>query len=839
MMIQETQIALAQNFADKQAVIRYAADMLQEHQFVDEGYLEGMLAREDQISTYLDNHIAIPHGVYEARQYVKQTGIVIIQLRRPVRWNEHKVRVVVGIAANNNDHIAILERLAMIVLNKRLAKKLAYTNRKNDFIRALVEGSPHHLAKQKTKKNVKYDYKQTVPIPKEEALHARPAAIFSQLAQQFGDEIIAEANGKVANAKSLPQVLQLAADCGQELTIAARGRSAMESVQRLVRYIETGYGGTAQSAEKAVKKQATIQDHYEGKRLSMSIANEGIAIEALYFLEDAVDVEQILAEGNGADSYSVDDEIARLNEAVQQVRDIIARVLDALGNDKHSEEQWGIFAAHLAILEDQELLQKARESISQQQKPAAQAWWDAISFYRDQMASSKTALFAERAADYQDIGERVLLILTQKDATTIQITSPCILVATELNPSTVASLPRDLIRGIVFTRGSITSHAAIIARGFGIPVLLGDGEYSEAVLHDAVGQTVIIDARAGVLVLTPTPADTERAKKLQAEYDELSQRAFQHAQSPATTHDGTTILVNANIASMDERQTLLEKGADGVGLLRTEFLFLERETPPTIKEQQESYTQLAKTCSHGDVIIRTLDVGGDKQLPYVHIDDEMNPFLGLRGIRLSFHYPYLFEDQLRAIYRTAKQHGNIKIMFPMVAEIEEFMRACEYAERIRKEEKAPEVPLGVMIEVPSMIFSLDDFSQHADFFSLGTNDLVQYLFAVDRMTAYNAIRIDFLNPIIFRTLSHIIQRTGDKPVGICGSLAQNRMVQPILLGIGIRHLSVSLPSVPLVKEYMRAYNVSACQELSRQVIDAKNSKDVKQLVQDYMNSVEI
>jgi phosphoenolpyruvate-protein phosphotransferase len=409
-------------------------------------------------------------------------------------------------------------------------------------------------------------------------------------------------------------------------------------------------------------------------------------------------------------------------------------------------------------------------------------------------------------------------------------------VAADLTPADTASLDRELALGIATAAGSPTSHSAILARSLGIPAAVGLGE---ALLSVPEGTELLLDGDAGTVHVEPDAGLAGEYKQRAAAREQAARSARAAAAEPAVTRDGRRIEVVANIGSPDDVPAAIENGAEGVGLLRTEFLFLERDSMPSEDEQVAAYTSIAKGLQGRPLILRTLDVGADKPLPYLPQRPEANPFLGVRGIRLALEQPELLETQLRAVLRTAAEYP-LKVMFPMVATLEEFRQAKAVLADVRaglERAGAPtpdELEVGVMIEVPAAALAAEQFAPEVDFFSLGTNDLTQYTMAAERGNAAVASLADGLHPSVLSLIRTVAEAaTGHgKWVGVCGELASDPAAVPVLVGLGIAELSANAPAIPAVKQAVRGVDAEAARDLAERALELSSAAEVRKLVAD-------
>jgi phosphocarrier protein FPr len=464
-------------------------------------------------------------------------------------------------------------------------------------------------------------------------------------------------------------------------------------------------------------------------------------------------------------------------------------------------------------------------------KSAAFAWKRAITTHAEQLAGMRNQLLAQRANDVRDVGLRVLSVLTGTEVTQPEYPLNSILVAEDFTPSDTAALDRTRVAGFCTARGGATSHVAILARSVGIPALAG---IEPAALELANGARVILDGSKGTLRLNVTAEDVARIRQAQERAEARRKEDLANALKPAVTLDGVRIEVVGNIGGLKDAKKIAELGGEGVGLLRSEFLFMERADAPTEEEQFQTYKSIAEVVGpKNPLIIRTLDVGGDKPLAYLPIPKEDNPFLGERGVRVGLDRPEILRTQLRAILR-ASTLGNVKVMFPMIATLSELRDV----KAILAEEAAslglPAVPAGIMVEVPATAVMAAQFAAEAEFFSIGTNDLTQYTLAMDRGHPKLAPQVDGLNPAVLRLIGHTVKGAAPlgKMVGVCGGIASDPHAVPILVGLGVTELSVSLPSIPAVKAQIRTLRLDACRELAERAMAAESAAAVRALTPD-------
>jgi phosphocarrier protein FPr len=526
---------------------------------------------------------------------------------------------------------------------------------------------------------------------------------------------------------------------------------------------------------------------------------------------------------------SVDAERKRLADAIATAQGQLAALRGQL-HAKREPAKAAIFAAHEELLADPDLLEIAESGIAKG-KSAGFAWKKAITTHADQLAAMRNQLLAQRANDLRDVGLRVLAILAGTRLKQLEYPPKSVLIAEDLTPSDTAALDRTRVMGFCTTRGGATSHVAILARSVGLPALAG---IEPAALDVPNGTVVILDGSKGTLRLNASPEEIARIRQLQQRTDQRRKDNIAHAREPAVTLDGTRMEVLANISGLKDATQIAGLGGEGVGLLRSEFLFMERADAPTEDEQFETYKSIAEAVGREHpLVIRTLDVGGDKPLAYLPIPKEDNPFLGERGVRVGLDHPEILRTQLRAILR-ARAFGKIRIMFPMVATLNELRDVkAMLAEEATSLGVSP-VPTGIMVEVPAAAVMAAQFARESDFFSIGTNDLTQYTLAMDRGHPKLAPQVDGLNPAVLRLIAHTVKgaRPAGKPVGVCGGIASDPAAVPILIGIGVNELSVSLPAIPTVKAQIRTLRLDACRELAERALAAESAEEVRALVPD-------
>jgi multiphosphoryl transfer protein len=820
MELQAGNVQVRAHARDKDDAIRQAGLLLVEGGFIEPGYVRSMLGREQQANTYLGNGIAIPHGMPADRDLIRRTGISVVQLPDGVEWNpgEH-VRLVVGIAARSDEHLQILANLTDVLGESEIADQLATTADPAEIIAALnrtrtTDGAPTPaIAPLPDARSIEVRLQQGL------GLHARPAAFLVDVASQFAAEVQIQHNGNLANAKALASLLKLGVEGGSALRILAYGPDADAALRAIEVAIEEGLGeGT--EAERVVETYAWTPVS-AGKVIAGVAASPGLAIGRLHqFRRTRIVVTDTTPHDRSAEQQHLQQAIELARTQLDQIyADVKARA---------GQNEAAIFRAHQALLDDPDLRADVGGRIEAGHS-AAWSWDQAIGARVSDLERLGNERLSARAADFHDVGQRVLRALawtTEGEASLPD--EPVIVVAEDLAPSDTARLDPRRTLGVCTAAGGPTSHTAIIARSLDIPALVGAGA---GLLEQPDGTLCILDGAAGLLYLEPTEVDVASAQAAQVELQQRRDVEYQARYEPALMTDGVRIEVVANIGKPAEAANAVDAGAEGVGLVRTEFLFLERDDAPSEEEQLAAYTEMTRALNGLPLVIRTLDIGGDKAVPYLALPAEANPFLGVRGIRLCLRRQDLFVPQLRAIYR-ASQTGPIQIMFPMVATLEEFREARALAEGVRQEVGAAPVPIGIMVEVPSTVLMADEFAKEADFFSVGTNDLTQYVLAMDRQHPMLAQQADALHPAVLRMINRLLQAvegTG-KWVGVCGGIAGDPLGAVILVGLGVSELSMSIPSVAAVKARLRHGSHAQAKRLAQRALACSTAAEVRQLV---------
>jgi phosphoenolpyruvate-protein phosphotransferase len=525
-------------------------------------------------------------------------------------------------------------------------------------------------------------------------------------------------------------------------------------------------------------------------------------------------------------------EAARLEEAVAAIIERL-EFLEREAAAGAGSEVGDIFEAHRMFLDDPSFAGEA-VSIVRSEALCAEA---AVARVSDQLATDFEDIgdeyFSQRAADVRDIGNQLVRrLLGLGDAGFTSIERPSVIFAHDLTPSETVTIPPGMALAFVTEIGSPTSHTAILARGLGIPAVVGVGG-----AEVSPGAIVAVDGEGGSVWVEPDEATVSALELRRSELAAIRAEAEGHASDPAITRDGHRIEVVANIGNPADATRADDHGAEGVGLFRTEFLFIDRGAPPTEEEQFDAYRKVFEVFGSRPVVVRTLDIGGDKEVPGIDVGDELNPFLGKRGIRLTLAEPELFASQLRALLRAAVG-GNLKLMFPMVASLFEIEAARAAVDAAKKQlddagvERAHSFEIGIMVEVPSAAVTADVLAPHVDFFSIGTNDLTQYTLAVDRTNPSVAPMADALHPAVLRLIGMVIDaaHAHGKWVGLCGELAGDPLAAPVLLGLGLDEWSMNPPAVPLVKQRVRSLSLEDSRALAHRCLQAQSPEQVREIL---------
>lgn len=830
------QVRLAARAASRHDAIDQAGALLVEAGVIEPAYVASLHGREQVSNTYLGHGVAIPHGLQEDRHLIRRTGVAVLQLPEGVEWRDgERARLVVAIAAQSDQHIVLLQRLTRLIGDPARLAQLLATRDPLAIVNVLDgdAGAAPAAGSAAIVHATPADYAERVELVLDypHGLHARPASAWVASAKRFQAALRVRHGDSVADPKNLVSLLQLGAAANAALVLSAQGVDAAEALAALKRTIE------ALSAEEHTRADAAKLRRQQAQPALWTPRDPATVIEGVGagpgFVAGPVRLmrSRTLQIEDRADDPL--DAATRLEAALAST----ARELEALAREtgaRLGEAEGAIFAAQRELLDDTALLDETARLVVDGHG-LAWSWHRATEQQAAKLAALPDPLLAARAADLRDVARRVLGHLGDADVEGSADVSgdgagqgaPAILIAEDLTPSDTAQLDPAVTLGFCTVAGGPTSHTAILARTMGVPAAVACGA---ALLALRDGEHVVLDGNAGRLYAGVSAADRERAAEAQRRFVEAQHRAAANRALPAATLDGHVLEIGANITRPAQVKAAIENGADGVGLMRTEFLFLERHDAPDEDEQYACYRQMVEASGGRHLIIRTLDIGGDKQVPYLNLPHESNPFLGVRGLRLCLRRPDLFVPQLRALYRAA-MHGPLWIMFPMVSTLDEARQAIALAETVRAELDAPRVPLGIMVETPSAAALADHFAELVDFFSIGTNDLTQYVLAIDREHPELARMAESLHPAVLRMIAQTVDgaRRHRKWVGVCGGLAGEPLGAAILAGLGVDELSMSARDIPAVKTRLRASRLDALRALARRALDAADVDAVRAL----------
>lgn len=705
----------------------------------------------------------------------------------------------------------------------------------------------------------------------EHGIHARPAALVANFAKTHAQEITVSAHGRSANARSAVSLMSLGVKHGDEISLAARGEGAVAILAQLKQLIlgikEAPQGAGASGSHVASVNSAAGQAHVQGGPLSGATARsqapvhngasapddasrrlssgagrlqDGSAVPAAGSNRlRGVIASRGLAVGRGVALKAAEIAVVEAGRGIahesvefERARDEVRVRLNQLAQHSQGAAK-DVIAAHLEFIDDWELVASARRAIARG-KSAAFSWRRAVRDSADTLRALGDPRMSERVDDLIDLESQVLLALSG-EAPVAMPTLPdrSILVAEDLKPSQLVSLDATKLAGICLAAGGPTSHVAILAAAMGVPALVALGEN---VLSIEDGAWLVLDAEQGNLTISPDQVALAAAEQTLTQRKQRQQTERAAAHVDCRTADGERIEVFANLGSIAEAQVAVAHGAEGCGLLRTEFLFLERDAPPSEDEQLEQYQGIARALENRPLVIRTLDIGGDKPIPYLPLPAEANPALGLRGVRTSLWRPDLLRVQLRAILRVQPVE-QCRVLLPMITDPAEIRAVRRMLDEVRRELSITSpVQVGAMIETPASAVIAGRIAREVDFLSIGTNDLTQYTLAMDRGHAELAHRIDGLHPAVLNLIAMTVDAAEehDKLVAVCGGLASEPAAVPILIGLGVRELSVVPTLVPQLKSLIRTVTVEACRSLAERAVAMDTAEAVRALANEAM-----
>lgn len=822
-------IRLGVSISDKETAIRAVAALLTEAGVVKSGYDESMLQREQVANTWLGQGVAIPHGMVEDKNLVIRDSIAVLQVPQGVEWDAgEKAYLIFGIAAQGDGHLATLRQLTRLMQTLGTLTKLFNTENKDDIIAAL-SSAPQNIASDADNDALPLDLETCIEwvVDYPNGLHARPAAAWIDAARASSLTLQVRNGKAISDMLSLVSLLQLNAKPGDRLVFSASGNQAKAGLDHILRVVSGLSHSEVEAAERAAQRASKISTHGwqppSGKPAIMGVsASPGLAIGVIHRIMTSVmeapDLPTVLKDGG-----------PQLQHAIEKTRAQLKALIDDVTRRIGTGDA-AIFQAQAEFLDDENLISATCRHMVDGHG-VAWSWAKSVNETASRLKASDNPLLAARSADLYDIGRRVLSQIDPALAGGALNDLPSdhtILVADDLSPSDTAGLDQTGVCGLATALSGPTSHTAILARTLGLPAVVAGGM---ALLEAKEGQKAIIDGDSGAIWLDPEPDDIDAARNEIARIQMKREAEAAQRSLPAITTDGKKLDIAANINRPDQVPLALAQGGEAVGLMRTEFLFLERGDTPDEEEQLKTYRAMLEALDGRPLIVRALDIGGDKQVAHLNLPHEDNPFLGVRGARLLLRRPDLLYPQLRALYRAAKRGGDISIMFPMIMSAEEILHLKEICEDTRASLQAPEVPLGIMIEVPAAAAMADLLAAHVDFFSIGTNDLTQYTLAVDRQNPELAASADSLHPAVLRMINQTVRgaKKYNRRVGVCGGIAGDPFGATLLVGLGVTELSMTPRDIPAVKARLRAESLEAMTKRARAALMLETAANVRAL----------
>jgi multiphosphoryl transfer protein len=655
----------------------------------------------------------------------------------------------------------------------------------------------------------------------EHGLHARPAARLVETVRRFDADVTVRnltAGGVSVSGRSVSALSTLGVPAGQQIEVAATGRQAREALAAIAALVRRNFDEPAAALP---------------PRLAATVAGRPIAASPGIGIGPKTTLVASIATVDEPRPVTPEADRDRLHTAIEAARTEIHATRDHVARTA-GEHEAEIFDAHLLLLDDDDLVGTALAHIAAQDVSAVHAWTSAVDALAARFTFLPDPYLQARADDVRAVGEQVLGHFLERVTSSAE-TLAGVVVAADLTPAQAARLDPASVQAIVTAGGSTSSHVAILARSMGIPAVVGAGD---DVLSVPDGTTILVDGSEGIVLVDPDPAVAAHFRDRLAAQRRRSDSLLHAASRPAITTDGVTVHVVANIASRDDAIQAVRHGADAVGLLRTEFLFLDRPQPPDEDEQVAAYLSIAEALAGRRLTVRTLDIGGDKPVPYLGSPTEANPFLGRRGLRLSLEHVDIFKQQLRAVLRAATQHP-ISVLFPMVTTLDELRAARSLLADAAVEVGCapntlpPGFEVGAMAEVPAFALHARAAIPLVDFISIGTNDLTQYTLAAERGNAAVAGLADPLDPAVLRLISEVATAaTAGAHVAVCGELASDPAAAALLVGLGVQELSLSPPAIPAVKDAVRSLSTKTAKQLAALALQRDSAASVRALLTD-------
>jgi multiphosphoryl transfer protein len=678
-------------------------------------------------------------------------------------------------------------------------------------------------------------------FPLKNGMHARPASLFQEVANGYRSRItfVNQHSGASANGKSTLSLVACGTREGDRCTLIIEGEDEEAAHEAMGRFLTDVFPGSDEDVPmppvpgihrdlpRALKGQHLLVEM--GTSVSRGIAHAPAAVLDRPILEPPA---------GGWPKGTDDDEVMRVNGALHDAQE---RIRAQIATTPQGIEQ-AVLKAHMSIAGDPDFSARVEEVIRLRHCSCGEALIETTSRYAETFAHTGSAFLQERVLDIRDVTSQLIASLygSPADQATMHINADAICVAENLAPSQFIALNKQHIKGLLLAHGGTTSHTVILARAFGIPCITGLPDIHRTTPS---GQDLIVDADRGLVIRTPSAQAARFYARQFDKSERMKSKLRRFAGLPGISADGKRLEIAANAASPEEVGAAVDQGAEGIGLFRTEMLFMDRKAPPGEEEQFGIYAQAAKSAGGRTVIIRTLDIGGDKPISYLNLPPEENPFLGYRAIRLYAEYPELINTQLRAILR-ASTLGNLKVMFPMVCSVQEVralkQRIQEQMQGLDAERAAynPQIPIGIMVEIPSVAFIIDQLCREVDFFSIGSNDLTQYFLAADRANTKVSHLYTPFHPSFLRLLKQIIDEVHrhKKWVGLCGEMGGNPLAVPLFLGYGIDEISLAPSLIPAVKEVLHRSAVPECEALLASVMAMESAEHVEVALKEYDSS---
>lgn len=655
---------------------------------------------------------------------------------------------------------------------------------------------------------LKAGQKIQVVVPNPFGFHARPVAKLIEIADAYKSKIQiqnkTDSNGPV-NIRSMSAVIGLEVLKGHKVELIAKGKDAEVALAKFKEEIEKGLGDSLEDLKEVQKPQAAKTKKSEAHGI-----HKGIVIGNLFPPKPSV------ANISRHSNKTAEEEIKSLQKAIKLAQDELTELPDEIAFSSGGEEVSEIFKAQAAMLNDTRLVEKAKDIIKQKYFTAPWAWSMAVDDVLDEYKKLKDHNLQLRALDLQDVARLVLDKLGVPNTNVLDIPEEGILLVDDITPAQVTALDTEKIKGVICLQNGPTSHSSILLRSRGIPTIIQAENFIPPLERLMPSDLVVMNGGTGAIEINPKKSKLKAYQQEKQSFEKQSRREKEESSAPAKTLDDKQINVFANIGRADDVKDAIENGAEGVGLLRTEFMFIERDRAPSEKEQVGYLKKMLQPLKGKSITVRTLDAGGDKELPYLNMAKEDNPFLGIRAIRLTLRNKELFQQQLRAILRVSEEF-DMRIMFPMIGTLEELAQAKKELENAHEslvEEGIAHtwpIPTGMMMEVPSAAINAWDFAKEVDFFSIGTNDLIQYTMAVDRGNTELQQALAKGLPMAVRRLIQIIVKAAKEqniPVAVCGEAAAKPELAGVLLGLDIRELSMSPKSIPSLKYWVRDQSIS-------------------------------